>query len=87
MNAKDKKDEKSEELWRDTSVCIGNAQKILKDEEIQCILKAWLEGTEILKVGGEAYVTLSCLKINYPLMISINQNVIYISNIKCQINE
>jgi len=36
---------------------------------------------------GEAYVTLSCLGGNYPLIISTNQNVIYIDNIKCQINE
>jgi len=36
---------------------------------------------------GEAYVTLSCLLGNYPLMISTNQNIIYIANIKCQINE
>jgi len=36
---------------------------------------------------GEAYITLSCLGGNYSFMISTNQNVIYIDNIKCQINE
>jgi len=36
---------------------------------------------------GEAYITLSCLGGNYSFMISTNQNVTYIDNIKCQINE